>query len=232
MINYDYIYMYCLKSIEKSWNFKKLYKKIFFMSTNISFVAITIMPGKIFVMSYLFMHADNWLLKLPLYRIIAWKRKNWTYCQTWYLKWTIALDLIKSWTRGSADYRTSRCHCCCNVDDSSRTSRRRRGCQRCRSGWSPSRRYLCTDRDHRILSRCKAAGSLGRLIPQSFCKPQRDLTAKLNYFLTIFMTRIINMDIWYFPAVQKFFPSVNKIILQRDCKKGAINVIGVSICPK
>lgn len=99
-----------------------------------------------------------------------------------------ALDLIKSWTRGSADYRTSRCHCCCNAVDSSRTSRRRRGCQKCRSDWSPPRRYLCTDRGHRILSRCKAAGSLGRLIPQSFCKPQRDLTVKLSCFLTIFMT--------------------------------------------
>jgi len=83
------------------------------------------------------------------------------------------LDSIKSWTRGSADCRTSRCCCCCNAADPSGvmvTSWRWWGCQRRRNGWSPSRKYPCTGKGRKILPRCRAADSPGRSTRRSSCK--------------------------------------------------------------
>lgn len=132
-----------------------------------------------------------------------------------------ALDSIKSWTRGSVDYRTSRCHYCCNAaDPSKKTSLRRRGCRRRRSGWSPTHRYLCTGRGRRILSHCTAADSLGRSIPQSFWKPQGDFTTKVNI-----SWKIYGDHKWisrYVSTVQKLLPSVKKekkYISKRPCKR-------------
>jgi len=105
------------------------------------------------------------------------------------------LDLIK-WTRDSADYQMSRCYCCYNVADPWRTSRWQRDCWRCRSDWSPIRKYLCTGRGRRILSHCKAVDSPGRSIPRSFCKSQRDLTRKFNCFLKIFLTNGNDRKCW------------------------------------
>lgn len=144
-----------------------------------------------------FVHAENWSLKLLLYRVVYTEKKGNELIVRCVLSEHIdrALDLIKSWIRDSVDYQTSRCYCCCNVADPSRTSRRR-GCWRCRSGWSPTRKYLCTGKGRRILSHCKAADSPGRSIPRSFCKPQRDLTTKLNCFLKIFLTNGGDRKCW------------------------------------